>query len=146
MNITGGTLTGGVHSISSEGTARVIATGTVCEKPAGYCMYAFGTSSIIYNAVVPINPGFAYAGKDSGATLSVFGGIGGGLTLAAAVVGAAGGSQSSKFPVLRAKWRNVRFRASLSNVRNGPERGLFINAISRRYSSRCSFPRRICQG
>lgn len=99
VNITGGTLTGGVHSISSEGTARVIATGTVCETPAGYCMYAFGTSSIIYNAIVPINPGVGYAGKDSGATLSVFGGLGGGLTLAAAVVGAAGGSQSSKFPV-----------------------------------------------
>lgn len=99
VTIVGGEIIGGVHSISALGTARIVATGTQCTSPVGYCMYAYDTASIYYNAVVPFTPGSGYAGKDAGATLSALGGIGGGLLLPAAVAGAASGSQTSKFPV-----------------------------------------------
>lgn len=99
VTITGGDILGALHSIASTGTARIVATGTVCNSPVAYCMYAYDTSSIFYNSIVPFSPGSGYAGKDPGATANVLGSVGGGIALPGVVAGAAGGSQASKFPV-----------------------------------------------
>lgn len=99
VTVNGGDIIGGTHSMAALGTTVMVATGTKCVSPVGYCMYAFDTSSIYYNTVIPFTPGSGYAGKDAGATLSALGAIGGGLMLPAAVAGAASGSQASKFPV-----------------------------------------------
>lgn len=99
VTIAGGDLTGGTHSIAALQTARIVASGTQCISPSGYCMYAYDSSSVYYNAIVPFAPSQGYAHKDTGATLSAFGALGGGVILPASVAGAASGSQVSKFPV-----------------------------------------------
>jgi len=86
-------------SMVTTGNARMIASGTVCDSPAEWCMYAYDTSSIFYNAVVPLTPGSGYAGKDPGATLNVLGAVAGGLVLRGAIAGAATGTSSSKYGV-----------------------------------------------
>ncbi|KAA5841983.1 hypothetical protein F2A38_15740 [Pseudomonas chlororaphis] len=98
VTIIGGEIYGGTHSITGSGHAKIVATGVQCSNPTGYCMYAYENSSIYYNGVVPFAPGSGYAGKDPGANLSMFGGLGGGLALPAAVAGAAAGTPVSKVP------------------------------------------------
>ncbi|NWB62360.1 hypothetical protein [Pseudomonas sp. F1002] len=99
VTVMGGEITGGLHSMAALGTARIVANDTQCVSPTAWCMYAYDSSSIFYNGVVPFNPGAGYAGKDAAATISMIGGLSGGIVLPSALAGAATGSQSSKFPV-----------------------------------------------
>jgi len=94
-----GSIFGCLHSMAATGSARMVASGTVCDSPVAWCMYAYDTSTIHYNSVVPFTPGAGFAGKDSGATLNALGSLGGGLLLGSAIAGAASGTPTTKFRV-----------------------------------------------
>lgn len=97
--VEGGEIVGGTNSIAVTGSAAISATGTQCVTPSGYCMYAFDTSSIKYNAVIPNSPGAGYTGRDAGASIQMFGTIAGGLALQGLTAGAVSGVSASKIPV-----------------------------------------------
>lgn len=99
VTVEGGEIIGGTNSMATTGSAALSATGTKCRTPSGYCMYAFDTSGITYNAVIPISPGVGYTGRDAGGSIAMFGAIAGGLALQGLTAGATSGVNASKIPV-----------------------------------------------
>lgn len=100
VNVSGGTLTGGVHGMVTTGNARLISRGVVIESPTGWGGFAFGTSTIIDFGSYVLTPGQGAFSKDATATLNRLGMTGNDLSSSGLIAGAAAGTQASKLRVL----------------------------------------------